>query len=137
MGQQRPWRAAAISIELQLANELGSDGTPVVFTGDYNDRAEAFCPIVGGTALQAANGGSYVSGCDTPDHMDVDWIFGSDIQWDSFASVSQGVVGRVSDHPFVYAEAYIPEEPIGGDEPSGESSASDDASGDASESADD
>ena len=39
-----------------------------------------------------------------------------------FVSASQGIVGRVSDHPFVYAEAYVPEEPLGdvppGTEPS-------------------
>ncbi len=136
-GNNARWRAAAISIEVTLANELSSDGTPVVFTGDYNDRAEVFCPIVGGTDLEAANGGSYVGGCDTPDRMDVDWIFGSSIQWETFASVSQGVVGRVSDHPFVYAEAYIPEEPLGGDQPTDAQSPTDEASESASDSADD
>ena len=92
-GNNARWRAAAIGIEVDLANELGADGTPVVFTGDFNDRAEAFCPIVGGTELEAANGGGYSGGCDTPDRMDVDWIFGSGIEWSSFASASQGVVG--------------------------------------------
>jgi len=119
-GNNARWRASAISIQVQLANELSADGTPVVFTGDFNDRAEAFCPIVGGTDLEAANGGSYDGGCATPDRMDVDWIFGSSIEWETFASVSEGVVGRVSDHPFVYAEAYIPEEPIPGEETSGD-----------------
>ena len=113
-GNNARWRAAAIGIEVRLANELSADGTPVVFTGDFNDRAEAFCPIVGGTGLEAANGGGYSGGCDTPDRMDVDWIFGSGLQWSSFVSASQGIVGRVSDHPYVYAEAYIPEEPLGG-----------------------
>jgi hypothetical protein len=129
-GNNARWRAAAVSLEIQLANELSADGTPVVFTGDYNDRAEVFCPIVGGTDLEAANGGSYDGGCVTPDRMDVDWIFGSSIEWETFSSVSQGVVGRVSDHPFVYAEAYIPEEPLGDvpGVPSGDATASDDPS---------
>jgi hypothetical protein len=115
-GNNGHWRGVAVSIEVRLANELGADGTPVVFTGDYNDRAEVFCPIVGGTELEAANGGGYSSGCDTPDRMDVDWIFGSQMEFSGFVSASQGIIGRVSDHPFVYAEAYIPEEPLGGDE---------------------
>ena len=137
-GNNARWRAAAIGLEVRLANELSADGTPVVFTGDYNDRAEAFCPIVGGTALEAANGGGYIGGCDTPDRMDVDWIFGSDVQWSQFVSASQGIVGRVSDHPFVYAEAYVPEEPLGGatGQPSGEASPSGDASPSEDESAD-
>jgi hypothetical protein len=113
-GNNARWRAAAINIEVQLANQLSADGTPVIFTGDYNDRAEAFCPLVGGTELEAANGGSYVTGCDTPDRMDVDWIFGSGIEWQDFVSASQGITGRVTDHPFVYAQGYIPEEPLGG-----------------------
>lgn len=111
-GNNARWRAAAIAIEVDLANELSSDGTPVVFTGDFNDRAEAFCPIVGQTQLEAANGGSYDGGCDTPDRMDVDWIFGSGIDWQAFTSASQGITGRVTDHPFVYAEGFIPEEPL-------------------------
>jgi hypothetical protein len=126
-GNNAHWRGVAIGIEIRLANQLAADGTPVVFTGDYNDRAEVFCPIVGGTDLEAANGGSYDGACDTPDHMDVDWIFGSGIQFSGFVSASNGIVGRVSDHPFVYAQGYIPEEPLGG-EPTGESSPSDGAS---------
>ena len=114
-GNNAHWRGVAVGIQIRLANELGADGTPVVFTGDYNDRAEVFCPIVGGTELEAANGGGYSGGCDTPDRMDVDWIFGSEMEFSGFVSASQGVVGRVSDHPFIYAEAYIPEEPLGGE----------------------
>jgi len=124
-GNNARWRAAAIGIQVRLANELGADGTPVVFTGDFNDRAEAFCPIVGQTELEAANGGSYVGGCSPPSGMDVDWIFGSGVQWQEFVSASQGIVGRVSDHPFVYAEAYVPEEPLGSEPVPSEAAATD------------
>jgi hypothetical protein len=133
-GNNAHWRGVAIGIEVKLANQLAADGTPVVFTGDYNDRAEVFCPIVGGTDMVAANGGSYDGGCRPPDHMDVDWIFGSGIEFSDFVSASNGIVGRVSDHPFVYAQGYIPEEPLGGDaggqgdEPSGDASPSGDSS---------
>ncbi len=130
-GNNAHWRGVAVSIQIRLANELGADGTPVVFTGDYNDRAEVFCPIVGGTDLEAANGGSYAGSCDTPDRMDVDWVFGSGMEFSDFVSASDGIIGRVSDHPFVYAEAYIPEEPLGGEEgtePTDDPSPSDDSS---------
>jgi hypothetical protein len=130
-GNNAHWRGVAIGIEVRLANQLAADGTPVVFTGDYNDRAEVFCPIVGGTEMEAANGGSYSGGCATPSHMDVDWIFGSGIQFSNYVSASNGIVGRVSDHPFVYAQGYIPEEPLGG-EPTGTASPSDDSSPSAS-----
>jgi hypothetical protein len=130
-GNNARWRGVAVGIEVRLANQLAADGTPVVFTGDYNDRAEVFCPIVGGTDLEAANGGGYAGGCDTPARMDVDWIFGSGIEFSGYVSASNGIVGRISDHPFVYAEGYIPEEPLGG-QPTG---APDDPSSSASPSA--
>jgi hypothetical protein len=133
-GNNSRWRHASVAMEIALANELSADGTPVVFTGDYNDRAEVFCPMTGGTDLVAANGGSGDSGCSAPAHMDVDWIFGSGMVWSDFVSASQGIVGRVSDHPFVYAESYIPEEPLAGQPGQPSSSAS--PSADASESPD-
>jgi len=63
----------------------------------------------------------------------VDWIFGSGMEFSGFVSASKGIVGRVSDHPFVYTQAYVPEEPLGGDqgdEPSGDPSPTDDNSDD-------
>jgi hypothetical protein len=123
-GNNAHWRDVAVGIEVKLANQLAADGTPVVFTGDYNDRAEVFCPIVSGTDLEAANGGGYSGGCQTPPGMDIDWIFGSGIQFSNYVSASSGIVGRVSDHPFVYAQGYIPEEPLGGQTTDGASPSS-------------
>lgn len=124
-GNNARWRAAAIALEVDLANELGADGTPVVFTGDYNDRDAAYCPLTAATDLEAANGGSNDGSCVMPPSPDVDWIFGSGIDFSGFVSASQGIEGRVSDHPFVYSEAYIVEEPIPG-EPSSDATATED-----------
>jgi hypothetical protein len=133
-GNNSRWRGNAVAMEIDLANELTADGTPVVFTGDYNDRSEVFCPMTGNTDLEAANGGSGDGGCSPPDHMDVDWIFGSGMEWSNFVSASQGIVGKVSDHPFVYAESYIPEEPLAGqpgEQPTGSATPSEGSSDDA------
>jgi hypothetical protein len=111
-GNQARFRATAISIQTSLANELGADGTPVILTGDFNDRAEAFCPLVGNTELEAANGGSNDGSCIVPDRPQVDWIFGSGIDFSGYVLAEQGVKGRISDHPFVYAEGFIPREPL-------------------------
>jgi Endonuclease/Exonuclease/phosphatase family len=111
-GNNARWRSAAISKETELANELGSDGTPVVFTGDYNDRAPAFCPLTSRTDLVAANGGSSGSACRLPSSPGIDWIFGSGMEFSKFVSARHDITGRVTDHPFVYAEADIPEEPL-------------------------
>lgn len=116
-GNNARWRSVAISIQIQLANELGADGTPVVFTGDFNDRAEAFCPLTGQTTLESAAGGTGDNGCILPPRPEIDWIFGSGMEFSGYASLRGGIVSRASDHPFVYAQAYIPEEPLVSTEP--------------------
>jgi endonuclease/exonuclease/phosphatase family metal-dependent hydrolase len=99
-------RAAATARQIALANDLTADGTPLIFTGDFNDREEYFCPLTTNTTMAAANGGSTGTSCAPPAKMDVDWIFGSDvIDFGAFASVKEGLVARTSDHPFVWAEA--------------------------------
>ncbi len=113
-GNQARFRAAGIGIQTRLANELGADGTPVVLTGDFNDRAAAFCPLVGSTGLEAANGGSNDGSCLVPDRPQVDWIFGSGVEFSGYVLAERGVKGRISDHPFVYAEGFIPFEPLTG-----------------------
>jgi hypothetical protein len=111
-GNNARWRAVAVSKETELANDLGADGTPVVFTGDYNDRAAAFCPLTGRTDLVAANGGSSGADCRLPSSPGIDWIFGSGMEFSEFVSARRDITGRVTDHPFVYTEADIPEEPL-------------------------
>jgi hypothetical protein len=113
-GNNARWRAVAIARETALADDLGSDGTPVVFTGDYNDRAPAFCPLTSRTGLVAANGGSSEGACRLPPSPGIDWIFGSGMTFSDFVTARRGITGRITDHPFVYAEADIPEEPLPG-----------------------
>lgn len=99
-------RSIALGKEVALANSLGADGTPVFFTGDFNDRAPAFCRITTGTALKAANGGSTGAGCAPPGRMDVDWVFGPDsVAFGGFASIK---LPGISDHPLVVATATVP-----------------------------
>ena len=57
-GPAAHWRREAVSRESALANSLASNGTPVIMTGDMNDRAEFFCPMTARTQMHAANGGS-------------------------------------------------------------------------------
>ena len=105
-GNAAHWRAAATQRQIALANELTADGTPLIYTGDFNDREEYFCPLTASTTMGAANGGSTGSACAPPAQMDVDWIFGSDvISFNSYASLKEGLVARTSDHPFVWTEA--------------------------------
>jgi endonuclease/exonuclease/phosphatase family metal-dependent hydrolase len=108
-GPAQRWRNAATAIQIQLANNLGADGTPVVFTGDFNDREQYFCPIVANTALEASQGGSADGGCAPPAKMDVDWVFGSPpIQFTQHIRVIDGLIDRTTDHPMIVADAFIP-----------------------------
>lgn len=104
------YRREATRRQIVLAQSLEATGLPVFFTGDFNDRAEYFCPVTTSTALQAANGGSTGTTCVPPDKMEVDWVFGSErVDFTGYAAVEGGLVGRASDHPLVRVDATIPE----------------------------
>lgn len=105
------WRRAATAREISLANQLAAEsGYPVFFTGDFNDRAEYFCPLTAGTALKAANGGSTGGACAPPPRMQVDWIFGSDfIDFSGYRVIDGALVDRASDHPLIAAEVAVPQ----------------------------
>ncbi|ANH36578.1 Endonuclease/Exonuclease/phosphatase family protein [Nocardioides dokdonensis FR1436] len=107
-GPAQKWRNAAVGIEAALANRLTATGTPLVMTGDFNDRAEFFCPITRSSSLRAANGGSTGSACAPPARMNVDWILGSpDITFSSFAALETELVNRTTDHPVIVATGTI------------------------------
>jgi len=105
------YRRIATGREIALADTLAETGYPVFFTGDFNDRAEIFCPITANTTLKAANGGSTGGACSPPDRMPVDWIFGSDrITFSGYAAIDSGVIARASDHPLVVADVRVPKD---------------------------
>ncbi len=97
-------RARGIAIEAALVNRLHADGTPVVLTGDFNDRAKAFCSLVGRTELEAANGGSVSGRCRPPADPGIDWVFAtSDLEVIDYVRDRSALVRRTTDHPFVHA----------------------------------
>ena len=112
-GNNTRWRRAATSREISLANQLSTTGYPVFFTGDFNERAEYFCPLTANTALKAANGGSTGGGCAPPRSMQVDWIFGSDqVSFSGYRVDDSSRVDRATDHPLVASEVLVPERKI-------------------------
>jgi hypothetical protein len=109
-GNAAGFRARAVAIEAQLVHRLEQDGTPVILTGDMNDRAAFACPFAQSSGLRSANGASYDGGrCLTPAHMDVDWIFGSrQVTFADFDSDPTSQRRHLSDHPLVTATATLP-----------------------------
>lgn len=103
-------RRSATQKQIALANQLSEGGLPVFFTGDFNERAEFFCPFTGNTTLKAANGGSTGSPCAPPARMQVDWVFGSDhVEFSGYRADKSKFISSTTDHPLVAAEASIPE----------------------------
>lgn len=117
-GNNARWRRVAVQKEIALARALHTDGTPVVFTGDFNDRGEFFCPIARSGALRAANGGDVGPGfCRVPAGAPIDWIVGSpDISWSGYTVNRGGLVRWTSDHPLVAATATLPEQVLNEEE---------------------
>jgi hypothetical protein len=112
-GNNDRWRVRAAALEIALANRLRSEtGYPVFITGDMNERERIFCPMTGGAAMVAANGGSNVAGaCRPPSPMNVDWIFGSDmVSFTSYYRDDGWLVNRTSDHPMIVAQAVLDED---------------------------
>lgn len=106
-GDQERWRDAATAIELRTVRAVtsGSD-VPLVFTGDFNERYEAYCRLSRSHVLTAAPGNS--GGCDRPPWDGIDWIFGSPSVYFSDWRVDRGaLVQSTTDHPFVMATVEI------------------------------
>lgn len=107
-GPAEKWRQIALAKEAALSRSLSADGTPVVFTGDMNDKRDFFCPFTARSTMHASNGGSTGAGCQPPASMGIDWILGSpNVTFTDHARVSGGLVARTSDHPFVWAVASV------------------------------
>lgn len=103
------WRAIATSIEASLVRRLTADGTPMIVTGDMNDRAPFACPFASGSGMRSADGAYYAGGCHLPARMNVDWIFGSrSLDFSSFVTDFSTKYRHISDHPMVRADVTLP-----------------------------
>ncbi|MDX6359812.1 MAG: hypothetical protein QOH37_2866 [Nocardioidaceae bacterium] len=104
------WRAIATSIEVNLARQLTADGTPMIVTGDMNDREPFACPFSSGSGFRSADGVySDASGCHLVPRTNVDWVFGSpSLQFSGFVTDRSSQSRRISDHPFVSARVTVP-----------------------------
>ena len=112
-GPAQRWRDVAVSRQIGLARSLGADGTPVVMTGDMNDRERYFCPMTTQGGLHSASGGSVGAPCAPPARMNVDWIMGSSqVSFANYSNIAGGVVARISDHPFLWADATVGPQPL-------------------------
>jgi hypothetical protein len=117
-GNAQRWRNQATAIEANLFNRLQADypTTPLISTGDENDRDQYFCPMVTQTQMRSSSGGGVLdSSCvmpDAPTH--VDWVMGSDplVQFTSHTALHTKLVRKTTDHYVIVADAVLPSEPV-------------------------
>ena len=113
-GDNERWRERATQLEIELANDLiEQDKIPVIFTGDFNEREDVFCPMTALSPLTAANGGTNEGGvCRPPSPTYIDWVFGHGVTWLSHFADKGTTVQRTTDHPMIVVHALL--EPEGG-----------------------
>ncbi|MGY2873434.1 endonuclease/exonuclease/phosphatase family metal-dependent hydrolase [Marmoricola sp. URHA0025 HA25] len=100
-------RAAAIAVERAKIIELRATGRPVFLTGDFNDRAPAFCGIT--TGMLAISPDSVPStSCAMPTSNGIDWIFAAgQARFTRYARDWKPKTLRLTDHPIVWARAHL------------------------------
>jgi hypothetical protein len=115
-GPAQKWRDEAVRIEVALFNQLKKDypTTPVISTGDENDKSQYFCPVVKKSDLRASNGGGVRAGtCVTPSSMHVDWVMGSKgVSFTWHEALHNALVRKTTDHFVVMADAVLPSLPV-------------------------
>jgi len=92
-----------------LVNQLrASNNLPIVWTGDFNAKAQAFCRVTMQAGMVSASGGyRSPTTCQAPKSMVVDWIFGSQVQFSNYVQDRSRKVARTTDHHLLVADAVV------------------------------
>ena len=107
-GNNQKWRTIALTREIATVRRLrkAAPDVPVLLTGDFNERGEAYCRMTSGGDINAANPGGDRPGCGLPAYAGIDWIFGTaDIEFSGYVVQRSG---GASDHPLLAATATVP-----------------------------
>jgi endonuclease/exonuclease/phosphatase family metal-dependent hydrolase len=113
-GNAQKWRLIGQRLQIALVNQLkASNGLPIVWTGDFNAKQQAFCRVTAQAAMVSASGGyRSPTTCQPPAGMVVDWIFGSQVQFSNYLQDRSRKVVRTTDHHMLVADAQVqPVEP--------------------------
>lgn len=105
-------RTAGTAIEASLVRGFLTDGYPVIFTGDMNERESYFCRISTLAPLVAADGAYRdAAGCHTVSPTPVDWIVGTaPVQFSGYLRDTTTTSRRISDHFLIRTTATLPPE---------------------------
>ena len=110
-GNAQAKRDAAIRTEAALVKELSADGTPVIETGDYNDRQRAACPMMSLADMHASDGAEISGGsCSVPmkPYPTVDWVFGTqNVSFTGHIADWSTHDRQISDHEMIRTHATV------------------------------
>jgi len=90
-------RNVAVAREIAMVRALEGTHLPILFSGDFNEKATVFCKVLGATELTSAAGGSDAGGCRPPGGMRLDQIFGTGT-FSNFAYYRNGLIAATTDH---------------------------------------
>ncbi len=106
-GNAAGYRARAVAIEKQKMIDLRATGRPVFLTGDFNDRAKAFCPLTQDKLSISPNSVPSMT-CAYPKQTSIDWIFAAgQARFSSFSRDTYPQSARISDHPLVVTRTHL------------------------------
>lgn len=105
---QGKWRQRALALERQLIIDLRASGRPVFLTGDFNDRAKAFCAITTGKLAITPDSIPSMECAYPARYYWVDWIFAAGQTRFTALSVDTSTRPKgISDHPLVVSRAHL------------------------------
>ncbi|MGA8209145.1 MAG: endonuclease/exonuclease/phosphatase family protein [Nocardioidaceae bacterium] len=105
--RQGRWRRVAVSREVALVRWLARrNRTPVLVTGDMNDRRDVYCRLTASGLTHAAQGPRPRGRCRPPRRAGIDWIFGTrKVRFAGHTRDASALVRRTTDHPLVVTRA--------------------------------
>ncbi|MCW2786528.1 MAG: Endonuclease/exonuclease/phosphatase [Marmoricola sp.] len=109
-GDQSKWRAQGVAIERAKVTDLLKTGRPVFFTGDFNDRQNAYCGVTAGGLMTAGNTSTPTTAttCTVPPHPWIDWIFtAGPSQFENYTIDTTPKDQHISDHPILISQVSI------------------------------
>jgi endonuclease/exonuclease/phosphatase family metal-dependent hydrolase len=108
-GDQSANRRTAIAIERNKIIELRATGLPVFITGDFNDRAAAFCPLTAGMLMISPDSIPSMT-CALPKSPGIDWVLAAGpARFTRYARDWKPKNLHLTDHPIVWTRVHLSE----------------------------
>ena len=106
-GNQSSYRTYDLGVEKAKIVQLRATGRPVIMTGDFNDRAPAFCSMTANKLTISPNSLPSTT-CAYPRQSSIDWIFAAgQARFSAYSYDTSAKSARVTDHPVIFAQAHL------------------------------